>query len=212
MKFAAGGVRLWVWRTHFYIGLYLLLFIWLFALSGLLLNHSEWKFQSFWPERKESSYQQTIQLPADVSPSVGARTLMRQLKLTGEIEFLDSDRNPGHLKFRVTRPGYITTVRADLGRQTVSVQEIQLNKWGVFRTLHTFTGVRLRDPSQQRDWFATKLWSVSMDAVAIGLILMVGTNYYLWFLRKARRRSGAIVLAFGLLSCAFFVWGILWSG
>jgi hypothetical protein len=210
MRFGTDGLKLWMQRAHFYVGLYLLLFVWLFALSGLLLNHSEWQFHSFWPEREESSYTTVIQLPADVTASVGAQTLMQKLELIGEIEWLERDQTPDRLEFRVTRPGYITTVQADLGHQTVSVQEIRVNKWGAFKMLHTFSGVRMGDPLRKRDWLVTKLFSVTMDGVAIGLIIMVVTSCYLWFLRKARRRQGAIVLALGVLSCVFFVWGIAW--
>jgi hypothetical protein len=44
----AGGYRVWNRKLHYYLGLYFLFFVWLFALSGLLLNHS-WTFAGFWP-------------------------------------------------------------------------------------------------------------------------------------------------------------------
>ena len=34
----------WNRKLHFYAGLFLLLFIWLFAVSGLILNHPKWTF------------------------------------------------------------------------------------------------------------------------------------------------------------------------
>ncbi len=35
-----GALRTWNRRLHYYFGLYFLFFTWLFALTGLLLNHS----------------------------------------------------------------------------------------------------------------------------------------------------------------------------
>lgn len=46
------SARIWNRRIHNYVGLYFLVFIWLFALSGLLLNHSDWTFAEFWPSAK----------------------------------------------------------------------------------------------------------------------------------------------------------------
>jgi hypothetical protein len=194
------------------VGLFLLLFLWLFALSGLLLNHPQWEFHNFWPTREESTVEKAIHLDAPKSFEAGVAALAGQLELSGETERLNGEQKPGHIEFRLTRPGLITTVSADLETQTATVHQIKVNKWGVFRMLHTFSGVRLNDPNLTRDWIVTRLWSFSMDAVAIGIIVMVLSSYYLWFLRKSRRRPGAIVLALGFLSCGFFLWGIRWMG
>ena len=56
--------RVWTWnrRLHFYLGLYFLLFIWLFSISGLFLNH-QWSFEEFWPHRQESTFERPIRRP-----------------------------------------------------------------------------------------------------------------------------------------------------
>jgi hypothetical protein len=45
----------WNRRLHYYLGLYLLFFSWLFAFTGLLLNHPRWQFAQFWPNRAQST-------------------------------------------------------------------------------------------------------------------------------------------------------------
>jgi hypothetical protein len=95
-----------------------------------------------------------------------AQDLMRQLGLAGEIEWTVTRPTPQRFDFRVQRPGRTVDVRIDTAKQTATVQEISLNGWGVFRTLHTFTGTRSNAPSAERDWWLTKLWSFSMDALA----------------------------------------------
>jgi hypothetical protein len=76
--------------------------------------------------------------------------------------------------------------------------------------LHTFTGVRADDPSQKRNWLLTVLWSLSMDAVAIGLAFMVFSSIWMWYRLRTKRRLGLMVLAAGILSCGFFAVGLRW--
>src|SRR5262245_45377370 len=74
-------------KLHYYHGLYLLFFVWLFAFSGLLLNNSSWKFAEFWDNRKQTTYERPITAPATGSDLAQANDLMRQLEITGEIEW-----------------------------------------------------------------------------------------------------------------------------
>ena len=48
-------------KLHIYLGLFLLLFMWLFGFSGLLLNH-HWEFASFWEEGKKSAMKKRFRL------------------------------------------------------------------------------------------------------------------------------------------------------
>src|SRR5579862_9001265 len=81
------GFDRWNRKLHFCVGLYLLFFLWLFALSGLLLNHSSWTFAEFWTNRKETNYQHQIVPPGpEVRGDLAqARVIMTQLGIEGEI-------------------------------------------------------------------------------------------------------------------------------
>src|ERR1700687_2171274 len=61
-RFRAGLGR-WNRKLHFYAGLFLLFFMWLFAFSGLLLNHPNWNFAESWNKRKETNYEREIAPP-----------------------------------------------------------------------------------------------------------------------------------------------------
>src|SRR5215475_6494228 len=85
----AGGLAFfieWNARLHYFSGLFLLFFLWLFALTGLLLNH-QWKFSEFWDTRHQSNFERAIQPPGLGTDLVQARDLMRQLGIEGEIEW-----------------------------------------------------------------------------------------------------------------------------
>ena len=203
-------IETWNRKFHIYIGLYLLLFVWLFSISGLLLNHPKWRFAQFWPQRKQSSLERPIQPPTEMGDLARARNLMKQLDISGEIEGITTSPEKEHFDFKVVKPGKIIDIKTDLKARRATVEQIQTNGWGVFYMLHSFTGVRLNDPKQKRDWFMTRIWSLSMDAVALGMLVMVFSGLYMWYCLKPKRRLGLIILGLGVLCCGFFVFGLGW--
>ena len=203
-------LEVWNRRLHFYIGLFLLFFLWLFAFTGLLLNHAEWSFAEFWPNRKQADVVRHI----DPLPPGGdleqAQDIMRQLGIRGEIEWTVTRADSSRLEFQASRPGHSYKITADLSQGQVKMHSDQLNGWGIMRVLHTFTGVRLTDPKNRRDWALTTLWALCMDAVAIGLIVMVGSSYYMWWVLIRKRKLGMVALALGFSTCGLFAIGLRW--
>jgi hypothetical protein len=205
----AETARRWNRKLHYYLGLLTLLFVWLFSFTGLLLNH-QWKFAEFWDSRQQSTSELDIIAPAPGSDLDQARDILRQLALRGEIEWTATRGDANRFDFRVSRPGHICEVQTDLARNRATVKRIDLNVWGVMRILHSFTGVRMDDNRNGRDWFLTSVWALAMDAVAAALILMVLSSLYMWFELRTKRLWGALALSAGLLSCALFCVGLRW--
>ena len=200
----------WSWnrRIHFYLGLYLLFFIWLFSISGLVLNNGSWPFADFWPEREETASTLPIDPPSADGDLALARELMGQLRLDGEVNTTERSPDGTEFTFQVVRPGITVNVEADLAASRAEVRETRVNAWGVMSALHHFTGVSMTDPERQRDWWLTTLWSLAMDAVAVGLVVLVGTGIYMWWRVKRRRMLGVLVLASGLACGGFFLFGL----
>src|SRR5215468_10340954 len=109
---ASKAFEMWNRRIHYYLGLYLLFFVWLFAFSGLLLNNSGWKTFEFWEKRKESEFDRAITTPTSGSDLAQANDLMHQLDIGGEIEWTTSRADNNVLNFRVTRPGHVMDIKA----------------------------------------------------------------------------------------------------
>jgi hypothetical protein len=204
--------ELWNRKLHFYAGLFLLFFVWLFAFSGLVLNHPSWRFTEFWSNRTQSSYERDIAVPGpDANGDLAqAREIMGQLGIVGEILWTTTRMDPNQFDFQVRRPGHFFFIKADLARKRVAVQQSGVNLWGVMRALHAFTGVQMDDPRNSRDWGLTFVWAYSMDAVAAGLIFMVLSSLLLWFKLPQKRFSGAVVLGLGTLLCGWFCVGLRW--
>jgi hypothetical protein len=209
MSLLSQKLKAWNQKLHLYLSLYFLVLLWLFAVSGLLLNH-DWRFTEFWSQRQQSTNMHRIVPPTAVSDLGRARDLMKQLRLAGEIEWTTTQSANDHFDFRVVRPGRIVEVKADFGKQTATVQETHVNGWGIVRMLHTFSGVQQTALRAERDWRLTKLWSFSMDALAVGLILVVLSSLVMAYERREKWLGAAVALGLGVLVCGFFVFGLRW--
>jgi hypothetical protein len=202
----------WNARLHYYLGLYFLFFIWLFALTGLLLNHGMWGFAELQRSRETSKSAQRVAVPKTGTPLGDARELMRQLEIVGEVQWSATPGDANRFDFRVVRPGLQTDVKVDLGQAMATIERTTTSTWAIARNLHVFTGVRMNDPRNDRDWILTKAWAYSMDAVAAGLLLMVASGVWIWLQAGTRKWPGLIALGAGVLICAWFVAGVAWLG
>lgn len=200
----------WNRRLHYYLGLYLLLACWLFALTGILLNHPTWEFAQFWPNRVQTRTERTFTVPEGATDLDRVRHLMQQLGLVGEVQWPTTRVAGDTSAFQVNRPGLAIEVKADLAAKRATVQQHAYNVWGLAHTLHTFGGVRANDRVNVRDWSLTTIWVLAMDALAVGLVLMVASSYVMWYRLKAKRRGGVIALVLGVASCGWFVVGVRW--
>jgi hypothetical protein len=133
---------------------------------------------------------------------------MRQLDLTGEVEWPSTAQQAGRLEFGVSRPTEAAQVRVDLAQNRVSFQHFENSRLATVRILHSFSGSRFNTANSQRDWLLTTMWVFSMDSLASALIVMVLGSYYMWYRLKRKRRLGVVVLAAGLLSCGVFLIGL----
>jgi hypothetical protein len=206
----ADGFLVWNRRVHYYLGLYLLFFCWLFVLTGLLLNHPRWEFAQFWPNRVQSTTEHPVQASQATTDLERARDLMRQFGIAGEIQWPAAQPTSGPFAFQVSRPGLVIDVKVDLESGRATLQRNAVNAWGVIHLLHTFTGVRAADTRNARDWTLTTVWALAMDAVAAGLIIMVFSSYIMWFRLRTKRRGGVVALTLGFASCGVFVVGLRW--
>jgi len=203
-------VERWNRKLHYYSGLFLLLFLWLFSFSGLMLNHPEWGVSNFYPKRIQTNATYPIDPPPAGADLSQAQDLMRQLKIVGEVEWTTTRPRPQSFDFRVSRPGFVIEIHSDLSTRQATVHSLRYNTSGLMHVLHTFTGVRKIDPNNERDWLLTKIWSFCMDAVAAGLILMVLSSVYMWYGLKRKRVLGWLALSAGAVGCGFFLVGLAW--
>jgi hypothetical protein len=203
------SVELWNRRLHYYLGLTFLFFLWLFLLTGLLLNHGKWALAQRANERRQVTFEQSIVTPAGETDLLRARDVMKQLKLVGEVDWPATPQEPGRLSFNVSRPRDASQVRVDLQQNRAAVQHFDNGRWAAFRIFHTFSGSRFNVPGSGRDWILTTVWVIAMDALAASLIVMVLGSYYMWFRLKSKRSLGVVALSLGIVCCGMFLAGFL---
>src|SRR5207244_8713358 len=117
---AASRLRVRLERWHrmllYYAGLFLLFFLWFFAVTGLVLNHPTWSFAESWTKRTDTNSERAItalgpELRGDLAQ---AREIMRQLGIEGEILWTTTRTNPDQFVFQVPPPGRSYFIKADL--------------------------------------------------------------------------------------------------
>lgn len=203
---SSARLETWNRKAHYYLGLFFLFFLWLFSLTGLLLNHGQWAMAEAANRRTESRYEQPVSAPAGDTDLARARDLMRQLGLTGEIDLPAAPQAPGHFDFQAARPKDASQVKVDLNAMRASVQHFENSGWAAFRIFHTFSGSRFSAPDSHRDWIVTSAWAFAMDALSAGLIVMVLGSYYMWFRFKRKNLTlGIASLTAGYACCAWFL-------
>jgi hypothetical protein len=196
----------WNRRLHFYLGLYFLFFLWLFSLTGLMLNHQQWFTDLY--DRHQVSYDPEIRAPFGVTRAEQTFDVMRQLNLHGEVDW-PALQPVGHIDFNVSRPDGFAQVRVDLNAKQAYVKEFTNSSLHAFQVFHTFSGSRFNQPDSRRDWIVTGVWVFAMDALAAGLIVMVLGSYYMWWRLKKQKRLGLVTLIAGFVICGAFVAGLL---
>ena len=204
------SVKKWNRRIHIWFGLYLLLFLWVIAVSGLVMNHPDW----FNVQPVRTSVEQTVMMPEAGTDLEKATDIMDQLGITGEV-LIRGNTPEGKFNFTCVRPNLRQFVSVDLATFSATLQLVDLQLIGTLSDLHTFTGIRgiYREPNSIRDWLPTRIWSFGMDAIAIGVILMVLTSLYMGWQRLRAHPIGSMVsFALGIIVTVYFMWGLTWLG
>lgn len=188
-------------KIHIHLGLFLLFFIWLFALSGLLLNHGGWKFTSFWEERQEVV--ESFQVPPSVFGQADPYLrISKHLEVSGEMQNMRATDDG--IAFRIHAPGIVRDIQVSRdGRGTQKI--IRFNKWGKLRTLHTFNGADKEVPEAGPNWVITRIWRFSMDVIAVSLIVICITSWIMWFRVRGDYPYGTALLVAGFLFAIYFV-------
>ena len=204
------SIKKWNRRIHIWIGLYMLLFLWVLAVSGLFMNHPGW----FNVQPLRTLVEQAVMMPEAGTDLEKAIDIMDQLGISGEV-LIRGNAPEDQFNFICVRPNLRQFVSVDLATFNATLQLVDLQLVATLGDLHTFTGVRgiYREPNSIRDWLPTRIWSFAMDAVAIGVILMVLTSLYMGWQRLKAHPVGSIVsFALGTILTVYFIWGLAWLG
>jgi hypothetical protein len=177
--------------------------MWLFSVSGLLLNHDDWKFASFWEERKQNKKVTPINIPPGLDSIQIIKNMLFQLKISGEVNNVKLTADS--IDFSISYPGHVNNIHADFKKSICIQNEFSYNIWGKLRNLHTFNGANRNNPSLQPNWLLTRVWRFSMDAIAIGLIFLSVSSWIMWYKIRKDYSWGYLTLIAGFAMAIYFV-------
>lgn len=197
----------WTRDLHLYFGLFISSFILLFAGSVLFLNHGKVAVNT----PGDGEMIRDLRIPPGLERAQGrnavdgARAILSQVGLTGEVGFTRYNASERRFSFPVSKPGLQATVSVDLTEGTASITRRQTGFWETIAYLHKSPGPH--NASIRGNWPWTRVWRWLADATIYLTMFISMSGIYLWYALKAERRVGLILLTAGAAS--FF--GLLYA-
>ena len=203
----AKAAEVWNRRLHYFLGLYFLFFLWLFSLTGLMLNHQQWFTDLY--DRHEVSYDPSIETPAGETRTEQTLDLMRQLNLRGEVDW-PASQPVGHIDFDVARPESSRPGARRPEREAGLRQGVQEHLITRVPDLSHVQWHAIQSTSQRARLARSRARGCSpwTRSQRVSSVMVIG-SYYMWWRLKQRRTLGVITLALGYAICGAFVLGAL---
>jgi hypothetical protein len=187
---------------HLYLGLFSSPFVLVFAISVFFLVHS-------WRPRLASETSTTrvisaLPLPGDLQ-TLSGRPLIDALKPTlekadvrGEVGFVRHLVKEDKLIIPVTVPGRETTVSISIASREATIVTRETGLADALVTLHKSPGQH--GPDIRMNWFPMRAWRWMADATVYLILFISVSGIYLWYVLRAERAVGIILLFAGALS------------
>ena len=186
---------------HLYLGLFISPFVLVFSVSVFFFVHS-WTPKRA-PDTARTRVVSSLSLPTDL-PKLSGRPLVEALKpllesmnVPGEIGFIQHGGKET-LIIPVSIPGRATSVSIDLGRHEATIVTRETGLADALMTLHKSPGGH--GPDIRMNWFVMKAWRWFADATVYLTLFISVSGIYLWYVLRAERRIGFILLFAGTLT------------
>jgi hypothetical protein len=190
----------WTRDLHLYFGLFISPSILLFAGSVLFLNHGKIAVST----SAGGEVVRDLQIPPGLERLQGrdavdgARAILSQLGLTGEVGFTRFTASERRFNFPVSKPGLQAAVSVDLVERTASITRRSSGFWETLAYLHKSPGPH--NASIRGNWRWTRAWRWLADATIYLTMFISVSGIYLWYALRAERRVGLILLTAGAVS------------
>lgn len=181
-------------RTHLYLGLLLIPWMLVYALSTFVFNHAE-HFRAYraadpqWLPLWEKDY--TLAAPAGNDAAALRETGRRMLADHGLGGAFGIRRQGERLHLNVPNFWHPKRLTYDPGTKKLRAEEKRFAWLDVLIRLHERTGYG-------QGAFLNNVWAFAVDAFCVASLLWVGTGLYLWWKISAARRWGWITLGGGV--------------
>ncbi len=193
----------WVIRDlHLYLGLFSSPFVLVFAISVFFLVHN-WLPQ-LGPKGASTRVVSVQPLPAGLQTLSGTnliealKPILQKARVPGEIGWVRHMIKEEELLIPVMIPGRDTTVTLSLARAEATIVTQERGLAGALVALHKTPGPHHGEA--QMNWVYMKAWRWLSDATAYLTLFISLSGIYLWYVLRAERKAGLILLGTGALS------------
>lgn len=185
-----------------YLGLFISPFVLVFTISVFFLVHS-W-LPTIGSVNSTKRVVSVSPLP-EALQTLSGRPLIDALKpvlekagVHGEVGFVRHMVKEGQLVVPVIIPGRETTVSLSLGNGEATIETHETGLADALVTLHKSPGQH--GPDIRMNWFYMRAWRWMADATVYLVLFVSVSGIYLWYVLRAERRVGLILLSIGALS------------
>jgi len=187
---------------HLYFGLFISPFVLVFAISVFFLVHS-------WRPRMASETSSTrvvsaLPLPGDLQmlsgrPLIDAlKPALEKAEVRGEVGFVRHMVKEDKFIIPVTIPGRETTVSISIASREATIVTRETGLADALVTLHKFPGQH--GSNIRMNWFYIRAWGWMADATVYVILFVSLSGIYLWYVLRAERSVGYVLLLVGALS------------
>jgi hypothetical protein len=187
---------------HLYLGLFISPFVLVFAISVFFLVHS-W-LPTIGSVTATKRVVSASPLPEGLQ-TLSGRPLIEALKpvlekagVPGEVGFVRHVVKEEKLVIPVIIPGRETTVSLSLGNGEATIETRETGLADALVTLHKSPGQH--GPDIRMNWFYMKAWRWMADATVYLVLFISVSGIYLWYVLRAERTVGLILLCTGAFS------------
>jgi hypothetical protein len=172
-------------NIHLGIALTVIVMAMIFAASTLFFMYRSW-----FPDEVTET-ERTVQVAADAAgtPRELALELIRNHGLRGEVQNI-AETEEGYT-FRIFRPGADHGVEYSRATGQVKIKDKRWQAGQTLMQLHTMHGFF-------HESVTATLWSAFSLLTSLGLLALGCSGIYLWFVNRAERLAGGILLTAGL--------------
>jgi hypothetical protein len=187
---------------HLYLGLFSSPFVLVFAISVFFLVHA-W-LPKLGSETSNTRVVSALPLPRDLQ-TLSGRPLIDALKpalekagVRGEVGFVRHMVKEEKLIIPVTIPGRETTVSISITNREAIIVTRETGLADAMATLHRSPGEHA--PAIRMNWFYMQAWRWLADTTAYLILFISVSGIYLWYVLRAERRVGFVLLFAGGVS------------
>lgn len=184
-------------RVHMYLALFLTPWMLVYALSGLVLNHSElvrgWYGGKFSDFEKIEERPYTAGFSADATARLIGEQVLADLGLAGSFNVQGTPAQP---KLVITRNAALTAHRVTYFRteNRLLIEKQSLSTPVILNRLHFRHGY-------EQPFVSANVWGFIVDLAVVGMLFWVVSGIWMWWEIKPARSGGAV---FALLGCGAF--------